>query len=237
LPIVREAAAETAYAAGHYEVALSEFRALRRMSGTHDYLPVMADCERALGRPQAALKLAGEAKLHQLSPDQQVEMTLVTAGARRDLGQESEALRLLQDAIESFTDSGGEARMPKARLRYAYADALAAQGRDEEARSWFLASMKLDPEGETDAQARVDAIDGLLIDFDESDDPGEDLPDPEIRDAETTEPETTEPETTDDDITDAHISAADTTGQVSGEGTPPGGGDPESESGGALRSE
>ena len=47
LPIVREATAETAYAAGLYDVALSEFRALRRMTGTHDYLPVMADCERA----------------------------------------------------------------------------------------------------------------------------------------------------------------------------------------------
>lgn len=54
LPIVREAAAETAYAAGHYDVALSEYRALRRMTGMADFLPVMADCERALGRPQAA---------------------------------------------------------------------------------------------------------------------------------------------------------------------------------------
>ena len=33
LPIVREATAETAYAAGLYDVALSEFRALRRMTG------------------------------------------------------------------------------------------------------------------------------------------------------------------------------------------------------------
>ena len=32
LPIVREAAAETAYAAGRFDVALSEFRALRRMT-------------------------------------------------------------------------------------------------------------------------------------------------------------------------------------------------------------
>ena len=54
LPIVREAAAETAYAAGRYDVALSEFRALRRMTGSPDYLPVMADCERALGRPHNA---------------------------------------------------------------------------------------------------------------------------------------------------------------------------------------
>ncbi|MCW2803639.1 MAG: hypothetical protein JWN06_1856 [Propionibacteriaceae bacterium] len=168
LPIVREAAAETAYAAGHYDVALSEFRALRRMTGTHDYLPVMADCERALGRPQAALKLAKEAHRYGLDPSQQVEMVIVEAGARRDLGQEAESLRILQAAIESFTGAGEAARMPKARLRYAYADILAAQGRESDARSWFAAAAKLDYESETDAQSRVDAIDGMMIDFDES---------------------------------------------------------------------
>ena len=68
LPIVREAAAETAYAAGFYDVALTEFRALRRMTGTPDYLPVMADCERALGRPHNALKLAQEADRAGLDP-------------------------------------------------------------------------------------------------------------------------------------------------------------------------
>ena len=68
LPIVREAAAETAYAAGRYDVALSEFRALRRMTGTPDYLPVMADCERALGRPHNAIKLAREADRAGLDP-------------------------------------------------------------------------------------------------------------------------------------------------------------------------
>ncbi len=61
LPVVREAAAETAYAAGEYAAALSEYRALRRMTGAPDYLPVMADCERALGNPQRALTLAREA--------------------------------------------------------------------------------------------------------------------------------------------------------------------------------
>ncbi len=169
LPIVREAAAETAYAAGHYDVALSEFRALRRMTGTHDYLPVMADCERALGRPQAALKLARESERYGLDPSQRIEMVIVEAGARRDLGQDPEALRILQAAIESYNASGSDARMPKARLRYAYADALATQGREAEARSWFAAAAKLDHEVETDAQARVDAIDGLMIDFDDSD--------------------------------------------------------------------
>lgn len=168
LPIVREAAAETAYAAEHFDVALSEFRALRRMTGTHDYLPVMADCERALGRPQAALKLAKESRRFELHPAQQVEMTIVEAGARADLGQHPESLRILKAAIDSFTEAGPEARMPKARLRYAYADALLQQGRGAEARSWFTVAARLDPDGETDAQYKLDELDGLLIEFDES---------------------------------------------------------------------
>lgn len=170
LPIVREAAAETAYAAEHFDVALSEFRALRRMTGTHDYLPVMADCERALGRPQAALKLAKESHRFELDPAQQAEMRIVEAGARADLGQHPESLRILKAAIESFTDPGEDAQMAKARLRYAYADMLSHQGKDSEARSWFAAAAKLDQNGETDAAARVDELDGMLIDFDDADD-------------------------------------------------------------------
>ena len=170
LPIVREAAAETAYAAGHFDVALSEYRALRRMTGTHDYLPVMADCERALGRPQSALKLAKESHRHDLDPAQQVEMTIVEAGARSDLGQDSEARRILKAAINGFTDPGPDARMPKARLRYAYAEALLQAGEDGEARDWFSVAARLDHEGETDAQARVDELEGMLISFDDSED-------------------------------------------------------------------
>lgn len=173
LPIVREAAAETAYAAEHFDVALSEFRALRRMTGTHDYLPVMADCERALGRPQAALKLAKESRRYDLDPAQQVEMTMVEAGARADLGQHPESMRILKAAIDSYTAPGEEARLSKARLRYAYADALLQAGREAEARDWFVVAAKLDVEAETDAQERVDQLDGLAIDYDEDDDSGE----------------------------------------------------------------
>ena len=168
LPIVREAAAETAYAAGHYEVALSEFRALRRMTGMDDYLPVMADCERALGRPEVALRLAKEARRLPMDPSLRVEMIIVEAGARNDLGQPAEALRLLQAAV---TDPRGGSlpAQAAARLRYAYADALATTGSADDAREWFAVAAKLDPAGEIDAQARVDELDGLVLDLDESD--------------------------------------------------------------------
>ncbi len=46
--LVREACGETAYAAGKFAEALSEFRAARRMTGGYLYAPMMADCERAL---------------------------------------------------------------------------------------------------------------------------------------------------------------------------------------------
>lgn len=170
LPIVREAAAETAYAAGHYDVALSEFRALRRMTGTHDYLPVMADCERALGRPHNAVKLAREADRLDLDPALRIEMIIVESGARHDLGQDPEARRILERAIQQVTSSDPQLRVPMARLRYALADSLLGAGKDAEARALFATAAKLDPDQETDAQQRVDELDGLSIDFDDSDD-------------------------------------------------------------------
>jgi tetratricopeptide (TPR) repeat protein len=178
LPLVREAAAETAYASGRWDVALSEYRALRRMTGTDDYLPVMADCERALGRPANALKLAREAERLQLDPALRIEMVIVESGARRDLGQGAEALRLLQRAVEDRPPTPA-LRGAVARLRYAYAEALLEGGDEVEARRWFVAAAKLDSEGELDAQERVDALDGLRIEFDEEDDEPEVVPEPD----------------------------------------------------------
>jgi tetratricopeptide (TPR) repeat protein len=168
LPIVREAAAETAYAAGHYDTALAELRAIRRMTGSDDYLPMMADCERALGRPEAALKIAKEAKRLRLDPAQRVEMILVESGARSDLGQEAEALRILETAVANLSPPEVPG-LAAARLRYAYAEALLRRGFSAEARKWFEAAAALDPESETGAQAQVDELDGVVLNVDPSD--------------------------------------------------------------------
>jgi tetratricopeptide (TPR) repeat protein len=168
LPVVREAAAETAYAAGRYDTALSELRAIRRMTGSDDYLPMMADSERALGRPEAALKIAKEANRLRLDPAQRVEMILVESGARSDLGQEAEARRILQAAISGHP-AAAVPRIAAARLRYAYAEALLRQGSSAEARQWFEAAAELDRDNETDAQARVDELDGVVLSVDPSD--------------------------------------------------------------------
>lgn len=152
LPVLREVAAETAYAAGEYASALNEYRALRRMTGNDNLLPVMADCERALGRPQAALKLIREGEeSERLSSSQRVELVLVKAGAREDMGQQAEARRLLRGAIATVKASD-EA---EARLHYAYAELMLTSGDVSTARKYFATADSLDASELLDAADRL----------------------------------------------------------------------------------
>lgn len=154
---VREAAGFAAYAVGKYSEALAEFRAARRMTGSVELWPVMADCERGLGRPEKAMAMAGEPEVQKLDKAGQVEMRLVAAGARRDMGQADAAVVTLQSpelassAVHPWT----------ARLRYAYADALLAVGREDEAREWFAKALEADQGGTTDASDRLAELDGV----------------------------------------------------------------------------
>jgi tetratricopeptide (TPR) repeat protein len=149
--IVREATGEAAYAAGHYAEALAELRAVRRMTGSVEHLPVMADCERALGRPERALQLAKDPAMEKLGAGQRIELQIVAAGARADMGDVEGAVRALSAApVRSVS------REPwVARLRYAYADLLLRAGRPEEALEWFHRTEAVDGEQLTDAAARV----------------------------------------------------------------------------------
>jgi tetratricopeptide (TPR) repeat protein len=194
IPVAREALAEAAYAAGHFEIALSEFRALRRMTGSTDYIAVLADCERALGKPEAALRLVREGEASVTDPSLLIELRIVQAGARSDLGQRAEALRLLADQIES--PRGVVPKPAQARLRYAYAALLLEQGDTDAAQDWFTAAARLDPEG-TDALDRLDEINGvvLITDFDDEDD---DEIEEDVEDAEDDEADGVEAELTDE---------------------------------------
>jgi tetratricopeptide (TPR) repeat protein len=154
LAVVREATGEAAYAAGHYADALAELRAAKRMNGATDYLPIMADCHRALGHPDQALKLAKSPSVANFSPPAKAEMTLVEAGARRDMGQLDAALRTLEHA-----PLNSKSRAPwVVRLRYAYADTLEAAGRDQDALAWFHRTHAVDSDQLTDADERAEAL-------------------------------------------------------------------------------
>jgi tetratricopeptide (TPR) repeat protein len=155
--IVREAAAEAAYRAGHFNEALTEFRAARRIRGIKSYWPLMADCERALGRPQKAIAMASDPLVANLDRVDHVEMRIVAAGARMDLGQVDAALATLQcsDLTTASTEPWA------ARIRYAYADVLARAGRTDEAIEWFHRAAAVDVDGQTDADDRIAELEGI----------------------------------------------------------------------------
>jgi tetratricopeptide (TPR) repeat protein len=174
LQITREALGETAYAAERFDIALTEFRAVRRMSGADDYLAAMADCERALGRSEAALKLVKEGLEKSSSVFDTVELRLVEAGVRAERGQIREAARLLEAEIQNTGTRGS--KQARARLRYAYADLLDRIGDKEGAEIWFKSAAILDPGEETDAAERLAALQGVVIEYDyDEDDEVEDV--------------------------------------------------------------
>jgi tetratricopeptide (TPR) repeat protein len=149
--LVGEAAGVAAYRAEHYAEALSELRAARRMTGSAEYLPMMADCERGLGRPERALDLASDPAVTGLDTPGRMEMLIVAAGARRDMGQHAAAAAMLQvPELRAELQAGWVAR-----LQYAYADALEAAGRVKESRRWFLRAADADIDEETDAAERA----------------------------------------------------------------------------------
>ena len=151
LPATREAAGIAAYHAGEYATALVELRTARRMDGSPRYLPMIADAERGLGRPERAIDYLTDPSVAELDPAGHAELLMVGSGARRDLGQPEAAAVLLQDEATR----PGPPRPWTARLRYAYAEALLDAGRPADALRAFEAAAAIDEDGETDADDRV----------------------------------------------------------------------------------
>ena len=154
LASIREMCGLTAYHSGKWAEALNEFRAYQRLTGDPGFLPLMADCERGLGRPQRALAIARSEQVRSLDADGRLELRIVVSGARRDLGQFDAAIAALDGP-----ELRSRAHSPQvARLRYAYADALLAVGRLADARDWFVKAALADVDDLTDAADRALAI-------------------------------------------------------------------------------
>ncbi|WP_344970277.1 hypothetical protein, partial [Streptosporangium fragile] len=175
--VVREAVGIAAYRAGHFAEALSDLRAARRMTGSDAFLPIMADCERGLGRPERALDLVRSKEAERLDRTGRIELAIVESGARRDLGQKDAAVITLQ-RLPELRDT--RPHPWSARLAFAYADALADAGHEAAATDWFGRAMAFDEDGETEAAERYAELTGAVIedleeDFDDEDYTDEDL--------------------------------------------------------------
>jgi predicted Zn-dependent protease len=167
-----------AYRTERYAEALAELRTVRRMTGSQTHLPVMADCERGLGRPDRALDLARSHEARLLDPSSRIELLIVEAGARLDLGDPQAAVAVLQ-----IQELSAERVSPTlARLRYAYAEALRAAGRDGDAEVWHRRARQSDPDGSAglgsgfpaDHDSDLDADEQLIDILDLESDPPED---------------------------------------------------------------
>ncbi len=165
LPVVRQVAADAAYNAGDFATALTDYRAVYRMTGNPDFMPVIADCERGIGKVDMALRTIREAANLRLSDEQQIELAIVEAGIRRDQGKIGEGLRILKRQLTKPQASD----LGKARLRYAYADFLEAAGHPSQAKKWFSQAARFDHEWTLDSAARISAIDGFPYEEDADD--------------------------------------------------------------------
>ncbi|WP_299571893.1 HAD-IIA family hydrolase [uncultured Williamsia sp.] len=151
IAVVRETAGIAAYNAGEWSEALSELRAARRMSGSTVLLPLMADCERGLGHPERAIDIARSEEGRALTGDEALEMRIVESGARLDLGDPEKAVVTLQSQnLDPSVHGTGQAR-----LFYAYATALHAAGREDDAITWFMNAAAADEDDVTDAELRL----------------------------------------------------------------------------------
>jgi hypothetical protein len=161
--VVREAAGLAAYRTGRFAEALRELRTVRRLNGSSEHLPIMADCERGLERPERAVALWASPEAEGLDPIGRTELAMVVSGARLDLDDPDAALAVLSDV-----EVGPARGLLAARVAQARAEALRAGGRDAEAEAVlapFPATLLAQASGEVEEEDDV-----ILFDLDEEDD-------------------------------------------------------------------
>ncbi|MFC9981985.1 HAD-IIA family hydrolase [Gordonia sp. NPDC127522] len=149
--VVRETVGIAAYNAGEWQESATELRAAKRITGNPALLPLIADCERGLGRPERAVEIARGDEGRSLTGDDATEMRIVEAGARMDLGEPEKAVVTLQ--AENLKP--GQLGTGPARLFYAYASALESAGRRDDAITWFMNAAAADVDDVTDAEFRL----------------------------------------------------------------------------------
>lgn len=200
LPVVRETAGVVGYAAGDFAFALRELRTASRLGVGAHLLPLIVDCERALGHPERALDLAA-AGARGLDAETAVELAIVVSGIHRDRGDRASALAALAPAgvVEPAP------RTPAGvRLRYARAAVLAAD--DPEASSeLFVQVARDDVDGLTDAAERVAEAAGLLFD---------DLADDDVVDDDLVDDDLAADDVADSDVADDRAGAEPVSGDL-----------------------
>jgi tetratricopeptide (TPR) repeat protein len=150
---IREALGVALYQAGDYQAARTELAAAQRISGRVDLAAMLADIERALGRPERAVALFERTDRSRMEPDTAAELLLVAASAYGDLGQPAAGVALIR------RHARWPVELAEHHLRLAYAEgALAEQAGDPaRARAAFERVVRAEPDFH-DAAERLERL-------------------------------------------------------------------------------
>jgi tetratricopeptide (TPR) repeat protein len=150
---VRELLGLAYYRAGRWQEAVRELSAFRRLSGSTEQNPVLADCYRAVGKPERAVELCDEIDPRAVEAAVFYEGQIVAAGALADSGRIDEAIARLE-RLELRPEVAEQHHL---RAWYVLGDLLERRGRFTQAREWFEAVASADPEL-TDAPERIERL-------------------------------------------------------------------------------
>jgi len=138
------------YRAGKWSEAAKELAAFRRLSGSTEQNPVLADAYRAMGKPDKALDYCREIDRRRVDEAVYYEGAIVGAGALADMDRVGDAITLLEQ-LELRPAHPAEHHL---RTWYVLGDLLQRKGRFTQAKEWFEAVASADPDL-TDAAARA----------------------------------------------------------------------------------
>ena len=150
---IREFLGLAYYHQGRWQESARELSTFRRISGTAEQNPVLADSYRAMGKPEKALEYVDEIVRGNVPDAVYFEGAIVGAGALADMDR-------LDDAIGRLETLDLQPKVAEAhhlRAWYMLGDLLARKGRFTQAREWFEAVASADPDM-TDASDRVEKL-------------------------------------------------------------------------------
>ncbi|MEW6927062.1 tetratricopeptide repeat protein [Trueperella pyogenes] len=199
IDVVREALGLTAYATGRYSEALRELRTYRRMSDDYTHVPLEADSERGLGRPEKALRFIEGIPLQRLSAAGQIELALVTSGARAETDDSAGGLSVLEKIIVE--------NLPQelaARVQLIKADRLGELGRTDEAEElraiWGPIYEGNDGDIMVDLDDVLDDIEEPSTDSDADSSPNSDVLDEDVLDEDVLDEDVLDEDVLDEDL-------------------------------------
>lgn len=130
---VREMLGLAQYGAGEWARAMSELRTYERLSGEKNHFPIVADCLRAMGRPEKALELLDTQERDDDPEPLRIEAELVRAGVLHDQGKIREAIGALRRVLSEPKN----VEYHHLRLWYLLAELFEEAGRPDEAGMLF----------------------------------------------------------------------------------------------------